>query len=193
MAQVCKSEDSLGCQYSPSTLLELKSLIFLHSECQASWPPSFQGLFCLCLLSHCRNAVTTDMLPHPILGACQGIQTQVLTLLTEPFPKVVNSGYSPVGAVCVMTVGGTGHLATIAWSLFRKSSSETTENQGGLYHIGTPGTASPSSGTSNRVADLAKCPCNFKRNDFPPEVPTQSHMYKNDGLTSNLHCNCFYF
>lgn len=36
------------------------------------------------------------------------------------------------------------------------------ENQGGLYHTGTAGTGSPTPDTSNRVALLVTCPCNFK-------------------------------
>lgn len=110
MAQICKSEDSLGCQTSHFTLL--RSLVFLHSACQASWPPSVQGLLCLDLSSHCRRAGLADRLPHPVYVCAgdsnAGPHTSVAsTSLTEPSPKVENNVSDPVGPFCVTTVGDT--------------------------------------------------------------------------------------
>lgn len=108
---MCESEDSLGCQSSPFTLL--RSLVCLHRACQASWAPSVQGLLRLDLSSHCRRAGLADMLQHPVY-VCAGDSSTgphtsaASTSLTEPSPKVENNVSDPAGPFCVMTVGDTG-------------------------------------------------------------------------------------
>lgn len=84
-SMLCKSQHSLGYQNSPSTLLELRSPVFHHSTCQASWSLSFQGFFRLYFSSHCRSAGITNMSPHPVLCVCWGFKLRFSPLRSKHF------------------------------------------------------------------------------------------------------------
>lgn len=141
MAQTCKSEGSLRCQSSPFTLL--RSLVFLHSACLASWPPSIQGLLRLDLSSGCRRAGLVDMLPHTVYACARdssaGPHTSTAsTSLTEPSPKVENNVSDLVGPFCVMTVGDTGVRGYCWPEPVRRSSSKTMrESKRSVSHRNT--------------------------------------------------------
>lgn len=45
----------------PSTLFELEPLVFCCYTCQASWPRSFQGFFCISLLPHHRGYLIAEI------------------------------------------------------------------------------------------------------------------------------------
>lgn len=89
-------ENSLMCQFLPSTLFEDRFLIF-YSLCQAICPTSSWGLSCLCLPSRHRRTCIADTL----LGVCILIFTvvqKVLNLLSH----ISRPGFIPV---CSMAQG----------------------------------------------------------------------------------------